>query len=159
MNNLHNLIENLKAQTELYSQIFSLEEEKLGAITSDNIGLIDAITEQESSLLPKCEELEEGRLEILKNMGFEGKTISELINLLDSDEDSEALKKTSFAFGDVIMKIKNLNSANMELTDIRLYSIDKLIKRVENKNNPVTYQQDGKISKSATNKRVIIDKA
>ena len=83
MNSLHDL---LKESTQLYSRLLELEHEKYDALIKADIETLDAIVSKEQAYYMKMRGDEQKREKLLKDMGFSGNTMREIIEMSQGEE-------------------------------------------------------------------------
>lgn len=163
--NFETLIQSLEAEVDIYKKFEDIEETKTAAIVGGDIEKLDEILNTEQMLHMKVQSLEKKRIETMKNLNLDGKTLTYVIELAEGDE-KEKLSEIYDELNFYIDSIKQINEYNTKLVKSRLdiisvvteylrepaYKAPKNIGNMGNFNKitgKLTYGKDAKISSHA----------
>ena len=158
MDKLDNLYTILEEQLHLYEEFVKVEEEKHMVILADNISRLDEIVAQEQVFFLKSRGLDQKREATLKEIGLSGKTLKELIEVID-DSNKERFKKIHKDIFDILQVFKEKNNQCQNLVQIRLHRAQAMIRKLdESKANSTVYFKDGNQDEIDVNKMNFISK-
>lgn len=158
MNKLDNLYNILEEQLHLYEEFMKVEDEKYNVILADNIKRLDEIVTEEQVFFLKSRGLDQKREFLLKEIGFEGKTLRQVIDLVD-DLNKDRFKKMHQDIFNVLQNFKEKNNQCQDLVQIRLYRAQTMINKLdESKANRNLYFKDGSSDEIDVNKMKFISK-
>ena len=157
--NFKTLIQSLEAEVDIYKKFEEIEETKTSAIVSGDIEKLDEILNTEQMLHMKVQSLEKKRVETMRNLNLDGKTLIYVIELAEGEE-KEKLSEIYDELNFYIDSIKQINEYNTKLVKSRLdiisvvteYLKEPAAKNPKNFGNfakitgKLTYGKDAKIS-------------
>ena len=160
--NFKMLIQSLESEVDIYKKFEEIEETKTSAIISGDIEKLDEILNTEQMLHMKVQSLEKKRIETMRNLNLDGKTLIYVIELAEG-EDKEKLTEIFEELNFYIDSIKQINEYNTKLVKSRLDIISvvtEYLKEPASKNpkeignfakiaGKLTYGKDAKISANA----------
>ena len=160
--NFKMLIQSLEAEVDIYKKFEEIEETKTSAIVNGDIEKLDEILTVEQMLHMKVQSLEKKRIETMRNLNLDGKTLIDVIELAES-EDKEKLSEIYDELNFYIDSIKQINEYNTKLVKSRLdiisvvteYLKEPAYKAPHNMGNftkitgKLTYGKDAKVSNHA----------
>ena len=117
--NFKTLIQSLEDEVDIYKKFEEIEEAKTSAIVSGDIEKLDEILNTEQMLHMKVQSLEKKRMEIMRNLNLDGKTLIYVIDLAEGDE-KEKLSEIYDELNFYIDSIKQINEYNTKLVKSRL---------------------------------------
>ena len=117
--NFKMLIQSLEAEVDIYKKFEEIEEAKTSAIVSGDIEKLDEILNTEQMLHMKVQSLEKKRVEIMRNLNLDGKTLIYVIELAEGEE-KEKLSEIFEELNFYIDSIKQINDYNTKLVKSRL---------------------------------------
>lgn len=131
MNSLYDL---LKESTQLYGNLLELEYEKYDAVIKADIKLLDSIVAKEQVYYMKMRGAEQKREQLIEKMGYDNKTMREIIEL--SDEEQKTMLNDAYdEFNKVITEVKKINGMCKTLIEVRLRRVDKAMSLLGEKEN------------------------
>jgi len=125
-----NLIEILKEQTAIYSEMLELSFKKREIIKKNEVDGLKAITTAENGLVGKSQRLEKSRLELIKDIALvlnqkpEKMTLEYIIEAIKERPEAEEIRETARALRQILTKLKDINELNRELIQNSLDYID-----------------------------------
>ena len=161
--NFKTLIQSLEAEVDIYKKFEEIEETKTSAIVSGDIEKLDEILNTEQMLHMKVQSIERKRIETMRNMNLDGKTLIYVIELAEGEE-KEKLSEIFEELNFYIDSIKQINEYNTKLVKSRLdiisvvteYLKEPAIKSPQHAGHfskiagKLTYGKDAKISSHAS---------
>ena len=111
----------------LFEEYLPLEQKKLKAVQVDDVATVEACMTQEQALILKLRGLEQKREAALKELGWEGKSFSQIIQLAPEEEKQELQQ----LFDDLDRSIgvfKDVNDNAMTTMSVHLKDLQKVIK-------------------------------
>ncbi len=111
---------------DLLEQNIPLEKEKLKAVQENKVAVVEDCMLKEQAILLKMRGLEKRREKILKDAGYEGRTLRDLSADLDPDEKG----RLQPAIDEFLLTVQNFNSLNeesMKLIRLNLHQIEKAV--------------------------------
>ncbi len=158
MNKLDNLFDVLKEQLDLYDEFIAVEQEKYNVILADDVNRLDEIVTKEQVFFLKSRGLDQKREHLLKELGFEGKTLKQLIELVD-ESDKDRFSKMHHDIFTVLQNFKEKNKQCQDLVQIRLYRTQAMLNKLdESTANRNLYFKDGSRDEIDINKMKFISK-
>ena len=134
MNSLYDL---LKESTQLYSRLLELEHEKYDAVIKADIETLDDIVSKEQAYYMKMRGDEQKREKLLKEMGFSGKTMREIIDTSQGEEKIR-LNDAYNEFNELLKEVKKINGMCKTLMEVRIRRVDNALSRLGEKENTYT---------------------
>lgn len=158
MDNLQTLYNTLKEQLELYNSYLELEKEKYNVIIRDDVIELDKIVSQEQVFFLKSRGLEAKRESVLKKMNMQGKTLKEVVDLIDENERDKFLDIHKKIYS-ILTAFKEKNDQCKDLVQIRLHRAQTMINKLDEGNiNNKQYFKDGNTGEIDINKVNLISK-
>lgn len=158
MSKLDNLYDVLKEQLDLYEEFLVVEQKKYDIILADDVKKLDEIVTQEQVFFLKSRGLDQKREHLLKELGFAGKTLKQLIELVD-EPDKDKFKKMHHDIFNVLRDFKEKNNQCQDLVQIRLYRAQTMINKLnESTVNRNLYFKDGNTDEIDVNKMKFMSK-
>ena len=117
--NFKMLIQSLEAEVDIYKKFEEIEETKTSAIVNGDIEKLDEILTIEQMLHMKVQSLEKKRIETMRNLNLDGKTLIYVIELAEGAE-KEKLTEIYEELNFYIDSIKQINEYNTKLVKSRL---------------------------------------
>lgn len=124
----------LEESLELYESFIKVEYDKYDAVIKDDIKKIDEIISKEQVFYLKAKGLEQKREKITNSMNIKDKTLREIIEM-DDEEDNSKLKLVYDRLFKVLEDFKIISSECKTLIEVRLHKIEIL----QGKQNDNTY--------------------
>jgi flagellar biosynthesis/type III secretory pathway chaperone len=134
MNPLYDL---LKGSTQLYSKLLELEHEKYDAVIKADVEVLDDIVSKEQAYYMKMRGDEQKREKLLKEMGFSGKTMREIINMSQGEE-KDRLNDVYNELNGLLKEVKKINGMCKTLIEVRLRRVDNALSQLGEKENTYT---------------------
>lgn len=131
--------------TELFEDISYKEEEKFHAMLSDDLSRIEQSLNEHQTSIKLIEQYENRREALQKEMGLEGKTFREIINMCKGEEKAE-LSEIYSRFELAIHNTNHFNKSAMKVADMNI----KLSGGSEGVSDPRCYDSKG-VSKEEKN--------
>lgn len=137
----------------VFDQFLPLEREKLQAVSENNLTLLEDCMNREQAVVLKLRGLERKREDAQKQLGWQGKTFREIIELVPGEKQTEYRHLFEQLTHSMNM-FQEANDSAMDTIAVNLRRIDNTLKRKDPEGT--TYSQDGTIqeSKPLTNRRV-----
>ena len=158
MSKLDDLYNVLNEQLNLYKEFLEVENEKYNVILADDIKRLDEIVTEEQVFFLKSRGLDQKRERLLTELGYTGKTLRQLIELIDDAEKDRFRKMHSDIFN-VLQNFKDKNNQCQDLVQIRLYRAQTMINKLdESTANRNLYFKDGNTDELDVNKMKFISK-
>jgi hypothetical protein len=158
MSKLDNLYEVLLEQLDLYMEFLLVEQEKYNIILADDVKRLDEIVTEEQVFFLKSRGLDQKRERLLNELGFAGKTLKQLIELVDIS-DKTRFEKIYHDIFKVLQDFKDKNKQCQDLVQIRLYRAQAMINKLdESTTNRNLYFKDGNKDEIDVNKMKFISK-
>lgn len=121
---IEELIVVLKDIGGLLRQNIPLEQEKLKAVRENKVSFVEDCMLKEQAVLLKMRGLEQKREQILREAGYEGKTLREILQEL-SPEERNKLQPVIDEFLTSVQDFNSLNEESMKLIRLNLHQIRK----------------------------------
>ncbi|MCM3128295.1 flagellar protein FlgN [Paenibacillus provencensis] len=145
---LNQLIVSIEELNTCHEQLIKLGETKKQTIIKNKVNEMIAITNAESKLVKRIEELELARQEavygVLQERGIKSRlnlTMPELIRLIFDQADKQRLEKALGQLSDTLVTLKQLNEINQQLLKQSLSYIDFYVETLSYRpETEVTYQ-------------------
>lgn len=158
MSKLENLYDVLKEQLDLYEEFLVVEQKKYDIILADDVKKLDEIVTQEQVFFLKSRGLDQKRERLLKELGFAGKTLKQLIELVD-EPDKDKFKKMHYDIFNVLQDFKEKNNQCQDLVQVRLYRAQTMINKLDESTvNRNLYFKDGNTDEIDVNKMKFMSK-
>lgn len=158
MSKLDNLYDVLKEQLDLYKEFLEVEQEKYDIILADDIKRLDEIVTEEQVFFLKSRGLDQKRERLLKELGFGGKTLKQLIDLVD-ESDKDRFRKMHNEIFNVLQNFKEKNNQCQDLVQVRLYRAQTMINKLDESTvNRNLYFKDGNTDEIDVNRMKFISK-
>lgn len=158
MSKLDNLYDVLKEQLDLYEEFLIVEQKKYDIILADDVNKLDEIVTQEQVFFLKSRGLDQKRERLLKELGFTGKTLKQLIELVDEPY-KDKFKKMHQDIFNVLQDFKEKNNQCQDLVQVRLYRAQTMINKLnESTGNRNLYFKDGNTDEIDVNKMKFMSK-
>ena len=130
MSKLNDLYKVLNEQLDLYKEFLEIENEKYNIILADDIKRLDEIVTEEQVFFLKSRGLDQRREKLLTELGFGGKTLKQLIELVD-EEDKDRFRKMHMDIFNVLQNFKDKNNQCQDLVQVRLYRAQTMINKLD----------------------------
>jgi len=111
----------------LFEEYLPLEQKKLRAVQVDDVATVEACMTQEQALVLKLRGLDQKREKAMKELGWEGKTFSQIVEMAPEEEQQE-LQKLFEDLDRSMGVFKDVNDNAMTTMEVHLRDIDKVIK-------------------------------
>lgn len=150
MNQFKKIIHDLTA---LFEEQLPLEQEKLKAVQENNVAVVEDCMKKEQAVMLKLRGLEQKRENAQQELGWEGKTFREIIELAPQEERQE-LQQMFDRLSAAIRVFRETNEGAMDAMSVQLREIEKVIKL---KDTEGRYSQNGnemKIERPMTSRKV-----
>lgn len=137
----------------LFEESLSLEHRKLKAIEQDRVADVEECMKQEQALVMKLRGLDQKRLRVQKELGWEGKNFRQIIEVVPQEERLE-MQQLLERLERAMLVFQDTNQSAMDMMKIHLREIEKVIKF---KDPEGQYSQEGnplQKERFMTNKRV-----
>ena len=121
------LIRTLETEVDIYKEFTEIEKNKTDVIVKGDIEELDKILNTEQMLNMKAQSVEKKRLEIMKNLNLESKTLVDVIDLAEGNE-KEKLSGILDSLHAYIDSLKQINGYNVKLVNSRLDIISSVTK-------------------------------
>jgi len=127
----------LNESAETYESFIKIEYEKYDAVARDDIKKLDEIIETEQVFYMKMKGQEQKRNKLVQNMGFEDKTLKEIIEIIKIEENDEnhEFKKVYDRLFKALNDFKKINSECKTLIEVRLHRIENVMIELGKKEN------------------------
>ncbi|WP_206810924.1 flagellar protein FlgN [Paradesulfitobacterium ferrireducens] len=155
---LRNLNENLKRQTNVYSELNRLAELKQRALIKNNLHELEMVTAQEEQLLLEGGRLEKERLLWAEQIGREMGKAPEELTLAELAERYPELESVRKDLDDVLSRLQEAHEINTELLEqaVKIVNVTLNMLTQEDKR---TYSRPGKEVKGGSKQARILDKS
>ena len=114
-----NLIKALETESEVYRQFVETGNRKTAVIGEGDIEKLDDILVAEQGLHMRAQNADKARLAILKQLGLEGKTLTDVIEISGGEQKSELMRLCG-DLNESISEIQKINVYNTQLVKSRL---------------------------------------
>lgn len=141
MSNLSDFIKNLEEIIVFLTELTALETEKLGAVTSKNIQLLEECMKKEQAQILRLRGLENKRIKILTDLGFINSNLGNLglrlgvssstpkditlTDIINKYPDDEVLKETAERLKSTQSEFEKINATVKKAIEINVYTIKK----------------------------------
>lgn len=136
MQEFENIIRELIA---FFDQNQALEEAKLKAAEENRPAAVEDYMTKEQAIILKLRGLDKKREEIQKQMGWEGKSFRQILELLSEEE----RVKFSQLFEDLSQRVKVFQSTNESALEIISLNLRQIRAAIKEKDTKGIYNQDG----------------
>lgn len=150
MNTLYTV---LNESAQIYREFLELEYKKYDAILKADIETLDDLVSKEQVFYLKIRGLEQKREHIIESLGFEDKTLKEIIEISNSEQ-KQILLDIYNDLNKLITEVKKINNLSKTLIEVRLHRVDKAMTQLGEKQN--TYARNE--NKSSNVKSLMISK-
>lgn len=158
MSKLDNLYTILKEQLSLYEEFLEIEQEKYNIILADDVKKLDEIVTAEQVFFLKSRGLNQKREALLKELGFSGKTLRQIVELV-GEQDKDRFRKMYHDIFNVLENFKEKNNQCQDLVQVRLYRAQSMINKLdENSANKNIYFKNGNSDEIDVNKMKFMSK-
>lgn len=145
--NLDELYNILDKQFHLLKDNYDLEDEKYHVILKDDIDGLNQIVLKENAFYMKLRGEDIKREKYMKNLGYDGLTLKEMIGKLTST-DKIRFEKLYYELSKVLMEFKKINNDCQELTKIRLRRAQNMVDSLQNSSENQVYDKSEKDTSS-----------
>ena len=114
-----NLIKALEAEAEVYRQFVETGNEKTAVIGEGDIERLDDILVAEQGLHMRAQNADKARQALLKQLGIEGRTLADVIELSVGGQKSELMRLCG-DLNESISELQKINAYNTQLVKSRL---------------------------------------
>jgi len=142
MEQIDALYDLLNETVEVYESAIKLEYEKYDAAVKDDVDKLDDIISKEQVIYLKMKGIEQKRKKLILCMNMEDKTVNEIIEIVDNDDDKIKLKSIYNRLNKTLMDFKKINSECKTIIEIRLHRINNVMNKSGQKEN--TYSSESK---------------
>lgn len=111
----------------LFEDHLPLEQKKLKAVQMDDVATVEACMTQEQALVLKLRGLDQKRERVMKELGWDGKTFSQIVASAPEEERQE-LQKLFEDLDRSMGVFKDVNDNAMTTMEVHLRDIEKVIK-------------------------------
>lgn len=162
MKEVEDLIEILKEEQAIYSEILKLANEKTDMIAEENIDSLEDISKQEAIYVKQAKILEYKRedkiTEIEQSLGIEMVSdISSLLNYVDDKNLKKQLIDRQREFTNTLKELKSINIINNTLIQDALEYIDLSLNLMTQATAEGTYGKGAKEAEGATQNKSLFD--
>lgn len=150
---MERFIKVIKELIALFEESLPLEQEKLQAVQKDDIAAVEDCMKREQAVVLKLRGLEQKREKVQQEVGWEGKTFREIIQLVPQ-ENRQEFQQLFDQLTTSVAIFQDANKNAMDTISIHLRGIEKAIKT---KDPEGQYDQAGnslRRDSSLTNRRV-----
>lgn len=137
MEQMNSLYELLQDSAELYENFIKVEYEKYDAVIKDDINKLDEIISKEQVFYLKMKGLEQKREKLAQAMNMTDKTLKEIIETSDKDENYK-LKLVYDRLFKALKDFKKINQECKTLIEVRLHRIENAMTKLGKKENTYT---------------------
>lgn len=123
----------------IFEEYLPLEQKKLKAVQEDNVAVVEECMTQEQALILKLRGLEHKRESAQKELGWEGKNFSQILETV-SKEDRPEMQKLFDDLERTMGVFQDTNKNAMLTMEVHLREINKIIKM---KDPEGRYSQEG----------------
>lgn len=141
------LINTMKELVTIHEQLLEVTSRKKDVLIEGNIDALSKLIQEESKLVRSLGKLEEERMfqvkQFLDSKGLEAEGISlaQLLHLIPTTEDREALQKEAEKLQQTVEEIRKLNELNAKLIQDSLAYVNQTIELVTDTNSDqINYQ-------------------
>lgn len=127
MNELKDL---LIEMTDFFQKFLPLEKEKLKAAENKQVTFVEECMTKEQAMILKLRGYEKQREDILKKAGLEGKTLSEITQML-SGEEKVQMEAVTEAFSRSVREFHSVNEEALKLIQLNLRELDAVLTEKE----------------------------
>ncbi len=145
MKNYNEFYTFMSQYTEFYFEVAANEEEKMNALSSDNLTKINKILSEYQMFIKMAEQYERKRQQLFKEQGLEGKTFREIIDM-ETGQSHDELEELFYDFQEAVTVARDFNRRSLEITKNNLHNSDIL--SYNDVTDPACYDQSGTISSS-----------
>lgn len=131
MNTLYTV---LNESAQIYREFLELEYKKYDAILKADIETLDDLVSKEQAFYLKIRGLEQKREHIIETLGFEDKTLKEIIEI-SNNEQKQILLDIYNELNKLITEVKKINNLSKTLIEVRLHRVDKAMAQLGEKQN------------------------
>lgn len=144
---MNRLIELLDESAKLYENFLELEYKKYDVVIKNDIEVLEEIVAQEQAYYMKMRGNEQKREQLLNSMGHKGKTLKEIIDAVEGNENN-LLKEKYEEFSKLIADVKKISSLCKTIIDVRMHRINNALEQLGEKENTYSVTESKGNSKS-----------
>lgn len=141
------LLEILEESSELYKNFLELEYKKYDTVIKNDIETLDGIVSKEQVFYLKMRGIEQKREKVLCAMGYENKSLKEIIKA-NYEFDNSKLNDKYEELCRIIADVKKISSLCKTLIEVRMHRIDKVMKQLGEEKNTYSNNQSTNNAKS-----------
>lgn len=134
----------IKEMIKLFQEAIPLEKEKLDAAASKRVTFVEECMKREQVLLLKVRGLEQKRQKIVKELGYEGKTFREIIDL-ETQENQKVLRPLYDELAEAIREFSSVNEEAMKIIRLNVYELDQIVKDKSQTQNAERHMTDQRV--------------
>lgn len=138
--NLDKLYKMLNEQLNLLNDNYALEDEKYHVILKDDINRLNQIVLKENAFYMKLRGEEIKREKCIKDLGYEGLTLKEMIGKLKI-EDKIRFEELDYKLSKILLEFKRVNDDCQELAKIRLKRAQNMVSSLQNSSENHMYDK------------------
>lgn len=111
----------------LFEEYLPLEQQKLKAVQVDDVATVESCMTQEQALMLKLRGLDQKRVTIQRELGWEDKSFSQIVELV-SDEEKPEMQKLFDDLNRAVSVFQDTNENAMTAMAVHLREIEKIIR-------------------------------
>lgn len=154
MNNYDEFYDFMEQYTEFYNEVCDSEKEKMDALESDNLKLINEVLSGYQVFVTRAELYEKRRKELFKKIGLDGKTFREIVDM-ESGEQREELEILFMDFRDAVNTAREYNKKSLEIVKKNLKETGMQDYEV---NDPACYDKSGNVHEKGYSQTGILNR-
>lgn len=129
MNSLADFNKLVVSLIEVIKNLISIEQDKLNAVTNNNLEKLDGCIKDEQVQVMKLKGIEKSRVKLLSSLGYEGLTFKQIISTLEGEEKKES-QKLFDSLKKVTKDFNSVNSSAKTAIEVNLYAIDMALNKL-----------------------------
>ena len=145
MKNYNKFYNFMSQYTEFYFEVSANEEERMNALSSDNLTKINKILSEYQMFIKMAEQYEKKRQQLFEELGLDGKTFREIIDM-ETGESRDQLEDLFYDFQEAVTSARDFNRHSLEITRENIHNSDIL--NYNEVTDPACYDQSGTLSPS-----------
>ena len=120
MDNYDEFYDFMEQYIDFYNDVCNNEKNKMDALESDNLKLINEVLSDYQVFVTRAELYEKRRKELFKKIGLDGKTFREIVDM-ETGVQREELENLFLDFRDAVSTAREYNSRSLEIVKKNLY--------------------------------------
>lgn len=150
MNSYDEFYDFMQQYTDFYNEVSDNEKQKMDALSSEDLPLINKVLSEYQIYVTKAEVYEKKRTELFKKLGIEGKTFRDIVDT-ETGERHDELEDLFYDFREAVMSAREYNRRSLEIVkkNLRETGLDGY------ENDPACYDRKGTVSEKLSEMNIL----